>query len=223
MGTHHEDERSPTQRGRGAADFYTVAEAASLLRVDRRRSIARSVRTPSRRFGCGRGMSSRRRRSTRWPTRPPRPAHASTCRDRAARRMAARWLGRWAVSDEPRRPALARLRASGRRTRRPRRRPDRLLLDLVEQGGTCWWEVMNGDPPSIGDGAMPDRALAARMCAGCPVQRECLELELRTAGAETRACGAGCARSTAAPCTPRGGRAAPERTQQRRHDGGEQR
>ena len=32
---------------------------------------------------------------------------------------------------------------------------------------------------------MPDRALAARMCAGCPVQRECLELELRTAGAET--------------------------------------
>ena len=32
---------------------------------------------------------------------------------------------------------------------------------------------------------MPDRALAARMCAGCPVQRECLEVELRTAGVET--------------------------------------
>ena len=60
-----------------------------------------------------------------------------------------------------------------------------LLLDLVEQGGTCWWEVMSGDPPDIGDEVMPDRALAARMCAGCPVQRECLELELRTTGAET--------------------------------------
>jgi WhiB family redox-sensing transcriptional regulator len=63
--------------------------------------------------------------------------------------------------------------------------PTELLLDLVEQGGTCWWEVMSGDPPSIPTGAMPDRALAARMCAGCPVQRECLELELRTAGAAT--------------------------------------
>jgi WhiB family redox-sensing transcriptional regulator len=27
--------------------------------------------------------------------------------------------------------------------------------------------------------------LAARMCVGCPVQRECLELELRTAGADS--------------------------------------
>ena len=63
--------------------------------------------------------------------------------------------------------------------------PTELLLDLVEQRGTCWWEVMSGDPPNIGDVAMPDRALAARMCAGCPVQRECLEVELRTAGAET--------------------------------------
>jgi WhiB family redox-sensing transcriptional regulator len=63
--------------------------------------------------------------------------------------------------------------------------PTELLIDVVEEGGTCWWEVMNGDPPSIDDGAMPDRALAARLCAGCPVQRECLELELRTAGAAT--------------------------------------
>jgi WhiB family redox-sensing transcriptional regulator len=63
--------------------------------------------------------------------------------------------------------------------------PAEVLQGLVEQGGTCWWEVMNGDPPCIGDVAMPDWALAARMCAGCPVQRECLELELRTAGAAT--------------------------------------
>jgi WhiB family redox-sensing transcriptional regulator len=63
--------------------------------------------------------------------------------------------------------------------------PTELLLDVVEQRGTCWWEVMQGGPPSIGDEPMPDRALAARMCGGCPVQRECLELELRTAGAAT--------------------------------------
>ena len=39
-----------------------------------------------------------------------------------------------------------------------------------------------------GHGPARDRrtgTLAARLCAGCPVQRECLELELRTAGAET--------------------------------------
>jgi WhiB family redox-sensing transcriptional regulator len=63
--------------------------------------------------------------------------------------------------------------------------PTELLLDVVEEGGTCWWEVMSGEPPSISNEVMPDRALAARMCAGCPVQRECLELELRTAGAAT--------------------------------------
>ena len=34
--------------------------------------------------------------------------------------------------------------------------PTELLLDLVEQCGTCWWEVMSGDPPNIGDEAMPD-------------------------------------------------------------------
>jgi WhiB family redox-sensing transcriptional regulator len=63
--------------------------------------------------------------------------------------------------------------------------PTELLLNVVEHSGTCWWEVISGDPPSIGNEAMPDRALAARMCAGCPVQRECLELELRTDGAAT--------------------------------------
>jgi WhiB family transcriptional regulator, redox-sensing transcriptional regulator len=64
--------------------------------------------------------------------------------------------------------------------------PTEFLLDLVEECGTCWWEVMSGDPPSISDDeVMPDRALAARMCAGCPVQSECLEQELRTAGAAT--------------------------------------
>ena len=62
--------------------------------------------------------------------------------------------------------------------------PIDVLTEVVEQSGTCWWEVMSGDPPRI-EAVMPDRALAARMCAGCPVRRECLELELRTAGAAT--------------------------------------
>ena len=82
-------------------------------------------------------------------------------------------------------------RSPGLRACRPRNSttsphvPTELLVDVVDRGGTCWWEVMTADPPSIGDEVMPDRALAARMCAGCPVQRECLELELRTDGAET--------------------------------------
>ena len=63
--------------------------------------------------------------------------------------------------------------------------PTVLLVNVVDRGGTCWWEVMTTDPPSVIDEVMPDRALAARLCAGCPVQRECLELELRTDGAET--------------------------------------
>ena len=37
----------------------------------------------------------------------------------------------------------------------------------------------------VGGEGPPDRELAARLCAGCPVRRECLEFELRTAGAET--------------------------------------
>lgn len=63
--------------------------------------------------------------------------------------------------------------------------PDDVLARLVAGQGLCLWEITHGDPPTwTGDGS-PDRELAARMCAGCPVRRECLELELRTAGART--------------------------------------
>nr|WP_307868879.1 WhiB family transcriptional regulator [Umezawaea beigongshangensis] len=41
------------------------------------------------------------------------------------------------------------------------------------------------DEPSWADEDMTDRELAARMCAGCSVRDECLELELRTAGDDT--------------------------------------
>jgi WhiB family redox-sensing transcriptional regulator len=63
--------------------------------------------------------------------------------------------------------------------------PDEVLSDLVARYGFCLWEITSGDPsPWSGEGS-PDRELAARLCAGCPVRRECLEFELRTAGADT--------------------------------------
>ena len=44
----------------------------------------------------------------------------------------------------------------------------------------------DGDPPEwLDDGNEPDRELATRLCAGCPVRAECLEFELRVAGEKT--------------------------------------
>ena len=64
--------------------------------------------------------------------------------------------------------------------------PDEVLSSLVAAHGLCLWEITSGDPPSAWSGDRPpDRELAARLCAGCPVRDECLEFELRTAGAET--------------------------------------
>lgn len=61
--------------------------------------------------------------------------------------------------------------------------PSGTLVDVVQRDGLCM-EVMAEQPP-CGDEVLADRALAARLCAGCPVQDECLELELRTAGEDT--------------------------------------
>ena len=63
--------------------------------------------------------------------------------------------------------------------------PDEVLSDLVARRGLCLWEITSGDPPAGSGEGSPDRDLAARLCAGCPVRRECLEFELRTAGADT--------------------------------------
>lgn len=63
--------------------------------------------------------------------------------------------------------------------------PDEALSDLVARHGRCLSEITHGDPPEWSGGGSPDRELAARLCAGCPVRRECLEFELRTAGAQT--------------------------------------
>jgi WhiB family redox-sensing transcriptional regulator len=63
--------------------------------------------------------------------------------------------------------------------------PTEVLARLVAARGLCLWEIAHGDPPEWTGEGTPDRELAARLCAGCPVRRECLEFELRTAGAET--------------------------------------
>ncbi|MEU7525142.1 WhiB family transcriptional regulator [Saccharothrix sp. NPDC042600] len=61
--------------------------------------------------------------------------------------------------------------------------PSPVLAEAVNSDGLCMWAFMN-EPPWAGEG-LTDRELAARMCAGCPVRDECLELELRTAGEDT--------------------------------------
>jgi WhiB family transcriptional regulator, redox-sensing transcriptional regulator len=63
--------------------------------------------------------------------------------------------------------------------------PDDVLAELVARHGLCLWEITSGDPPAWTGQEPPDQKFAARLCAGCPVRRECLEFELRTAGAET--------------------------------------
>ncbi|GAB1509112.1 WhiB family transcriptional regulator [Actinophytocola sp. KF-1] len=63
--------------------------------------------------------------------------------------------------------------------------PRDVLADLVMKDGECVWAFTDGDPPELTGNESIDRELAARLCAGCPVQDECLELELRTAGEQT--------------------------------------
>ena|SRR2546430_1301583 len=56
------------------------------------------------------------------------------------------------------------------------------LAEIVMRDGRCVWAYTSGDPPPLTGRDGPDRELAARLCERCPVQDECLELELRTAG-----------------------------------------
>lgn len=59
------------------------------------------------------------------------------------------------------------------------------LGEIVMTEGACIWAYAEGDPPQLIGIDTADRELAARLCAGCPVQDECLELELRLAGPDT--------------------------------------
>lgn len=63
--------------------------------------------------------------------------------------------------------------------------PTEVLAEIFRRDGLCLWAFPDGDPPELTGVDTPDRELAAWLCAGCPVQAECLELELRTAGENT--------------------------------------
>jgi len=67
-----------------------------------------------------------------------------------------------------------------RKLERLRATPEAVLDAVVRRDGLCLWAV-----PPVPDEPMTDRELAALHCAGCPVQDECLESELRTAGPRT--------------------------------------
>ncbi|MEU4248954.1 WhiB family transcriptional regulator [Amycolatopsis sp. NPDC026612] len=59
--------------------------------------------------------------------------------------------------------------------------PTDVLTDVVTSEGVCMWPPPDDGPPDAGS----DGELADRLCGGCPVRDECLELELRTAGVHT--------------------------------------
>lgn len=75
--------------------------------------------------------------------------------------------------------------AIANRLNRWRQVPTDVLTTVVVRGGLCFWRLWPSEEPDWDDCAPSDRELAARLCAGCPVIDQCLELELRTAGAGT--------------------------------------
>jgi WhiB family redox-sensing transcriptional regulator len=78
-----------------------------------------------------------------------------------------------------------RLREIAERLDRLKPVPTEVLAEIVKRDGLCFWAITEGDPPELTGSDPPDRELAAWLCAGCPVQAECLELELRCAGENT--------------------------------------
>ncbi|MFJ7215431.1 WhiB family transcriptional regulator [Amycolatopsis sp. NPDC098790] len=63
--------------------------------------------------------------------------------------------------------------------------PGDVLSEVVARDGLCFWAFDRADMPELSGVDSPDRELAARMCAGCPVIDQCRELDLRTSGPDT--------------------------------------
>jgi WhiB family redox-sensing transcriptional regulator len=66
--------------------------------------------------------------------------------------------------------------------------PRDVLADIVMSDGLCVggeFDPLSSPFTSLTGIDAVDRECAARLCAQCPVQDECLELELRMAGEET--------------------------------------
>jgi WhiB family transcriptional regulator, redox-sensing transcriptional regulator len=68
---------------------------------------------------------------------------------------------------------------------RYRQVPTEVLTTVVVRRGLCLWGLWPAQEPDWDNCTPSDRELAARLCAGCPVIDQCLELELRTAGMST--------------------------------------
>jgi WhiB family transcriptional regulator, redox-sensing transcriptional regulator len=83
----------------------------------------------------------------------------------------------------------ARLVEIADRLARLRRVPSGVLAEIVARDGACMQvdqQACTADgPPRWLHEDGTDRELAARLCRGCPVQWECLELELRMFGEQT--------------------------------------
>ncbi|GAA3845794.1 hypothetical protein GCM10022243_10020 [Saccharothrix violaceirubra] len=56
---------------------------------------------------------------------------------------------------------------------------DAELVHAVRVDGSCGWLATGDQAPGWTGDDRADRVVAARVCAGCPVQRECLEWDLR--------------------------------------------
>lgn len=59
--------------------------------------------------------------------------------------------------------------------------PSDALRHVLSRDGTCMWVYARNEQPQWTGDDRRDRELAAPICAACPVQRECLEFEFRTA------------------------------------------
>lgn len=60
--------------------------------------------------------------------------------------------------------------------------PDEALWEITTREGACMWLYANDAVPEWTGNDHTDRELAARVCTGCPVRHQCLELQFRTAG-----------------------------------------
>src|SRR6266498_2882298 len=60
--------------------------------------------------------------------------------------------------------------------------PDEVLWEIVTRDGACVQLYRLDLEPEWARDELTDRELAARICAHCPVQWECLELQLRISG-----------------------------------------
>ncbi|HEX6360686.1 WhiB family transcriptional regulator [Actinophytocola sp.] len=63
--------------------------------------------------------------------------------------------------------------------------PDDVLWEIATRDGACMQLSRSDIEPVWTQNEATDRELAAQICANCPVQWECLELQLRTSGDQT--------------------------------------